>query len=154
MHFLFSERARSDAREELMALDRRGLRVHVLSGDRQAKVAALAVDLGLPEDRVLGGLSPQDKASWLDIHGADQALMLGDGANDSLAFDRALCRGTPAIHQGVLEQKADFYYLGRGIAGIRSLFEVNDARRNAQRMQIVFMASATFRKPAMLAPIT
>jgi Cu2+-exporting ATPase len=144
VHFIFAERARSDAREELVALESRGLRIHVLSGDRQAKVTALAADLGLPEGRVLGGLSPQDKARWLDAHGADQSLMLGDGANDSLAFDRALCRGTPAIHQGVLEQKADFYYLGRGIAGIRALFEVNDARRNSQRVQLVFMVAYNF----------
>ena len=140
-HFIFSERARHDARQELVALELRGLRIHVLSGDRQAKVTALAAELGLPEGRVLGGLSPQDKAHWLDVHAADQALMLGDGANDSLAFDRALCRGTPAIHQGVLEKKADFYYLGRGIAGIRSLFEVNDARRRSQRVQLVFMVA-------------
>ncbi len=141
VHFLFAERARSGAREELAALERRGLGIHVLSGDRQAKVTALAWDLGLPEGRMLGGLSPQDKARWLETHGADQTLMLGDGANDSLAFDRALCRGTPAIHQGVLEQKADFYYLGRGIAGIRALFEINDARRRSQRMQLVFMVT-------------
>ena len=48
--------------------------------------------------------------------------MLGDGVNDSLAFERAMCRGTPVIHRGALEQKADFYYLGRGIGGIRALF--------------------------------
>ena len=39
--------------------------------------------------------SPAGKAAWLEEHNADDALMLGDGANDSLAFDRALCRGTP-----------------------------------------------------------
>ena len=65
--------------------------------------------------------------------------MLGDGANDSLAFDRALCRGTPAVHRGVLERKADFYYLGRGIAGIRGLFEINDARHRTQVALLVFM---------------
>jgi len=139
--FTFAERARADAREELQALERRGLGIHVLSGDRQAKVTALGWDLGLPDACVLGGLSPQDKAGWLDAHGADQTLMLGDGANDSLAFDRALCRGTPAIHQGVLGQKADFYYLGQGIAGIRALFEVNDARRNTQRVLLAFMVA-------------
>ena len=41
----------------------------------------------------------------------------------------------------MLEQKADFYYLGRGIAGIRALFVINDARRNSQRMQLVFMVA-------------
>jgi Cu2+-exporting ATPase len=64
--------------------------------------------------------------------------MLGDGANDSLAFDRALCRGTPVIHRGVLERKADFYYLGRGIGGIRALFEVNAIRRRTHVAVLVF----------------
>ena len=139
--FMFSERARVDARDELQALAKRGLGTHVLSGDRQARVAALAWDLGLSDENVIGGMSPQEKAGWLDAHDADRTLMLGDGANDSLAFDRALCRGTPAIHQGVLGQKADFYYLGRGIAGVRALFEVNDARRRTQGVLLVFMVA-------------
>jgi P-type Cu2+ transporter len=41
----------------------------------------------------------------------------------------------------VLEQKADFYYLGRGIAGIRGLFEINDARHHTQVALLVFMIS-------------
>jgi Cu2+-exporting ATPase len=64
--------------------------------------------------------------------------MLGDGANDSLAFDRALCRGTPVVHRGVLEKKADFYYLGRGIGGIRELFGVDAVRRRTQWIILVF----------------
>jgi Cu2+-exporting ATPase len=64
--------------------------------------------------------------------------MLGDGANDSLAFDRALCRGTPVIHRGVLESKSDFYYLGRGIGGLRALFDVNSTRRRTQCVILVF----------------
>ena len=64
--------------------------------------------------------------------------MLGDGANDSLAFDLALCRGTPVIHRGILERKADFYYLGRGIGGLRALFEVNAIRRRTQQAVLIF----------------
>jgi Cu2+-exporting ATPase len=64
--------------------------------------------------------------------------MLGDGANDSLAFDRALCRGTPVVHRGVLERKADFYYLGGGIGGIRALIGINDVRRRTQRIILGF----------------
>jgi Cu2+-exporting ATPase len=63
---------------------------------------------------------------------------LGDGANDSLAFDRALCRGTPVIHRGLLERKADFYYLGHGIGGLRAMFEVNVIRRRTHRAVLVF----------------
>ena len=135
--FRFADTARSDAREEIEALTRRGLQVVVLSGDRKEKVATLMRELGLPLDNGYAELSPRDKADWFAEH--DDALMLGDGANDSLAFDRALCRGTPVIHRGVLAQKADFYYLGRGIGGIRGLFEINDARHRTQVALLVFM---------------
>ncbi|AHF89373.1 copper-exporting ATPase [Opitutaceae bacterium TAV5] len=138
--FWFADQARADAREELAALRARGLGVAVLSGDRPEKVAALARDLGLPkETAVLGGLSPEEKAAWVEHHAPADTLMLGDGANDSLAFDRALCRGTPVVHRGVLGQKADFYYLGRGIGGIRALLEMNGARHRTHLALLVFM---------------
>ena len=135
--FAFADTARADARGELAALAQRGLKIVVLSGDRREKVAALMRELGLPEANGYAELTPQQKAEWFAAH--DDALMLGDGANDSLAFDQALCRGTPVVHRGVLEQKADFYYLGRGIAGIRALFEINDARHRTQVALLVFM---------------
>jgi Cu2+-exporting ATPase len=136
--FRFTDSARPDAAAELAALARRGLQTHILSGDREEKVVKLARELGLPETRALGNHSPREKAEWIERHAASDALMLGDGANDSLAFDRALCRGTPVVHRGVLEQKADFYYLGRGIGGLRALFEVDVIRRRTQMAILVF----------------
>jgi Cu2+-exporting ATPase len=136
--FHFTDTARHDARAEVAALGRRGLVVHLLSGDRSDKVAALAHQLGVAPSRAHGDMTPEAKASWLETIGRDSSLMLGDGANDSLAFDRALCRGTPVIHRGILEQKADFYYLGRGIDGIRALFETDDIRRRTQSVILAF----------------
>ena len=136
--FYFADTMRTDARAEVAALRRRGFSVQILSGDRREKVAALAEELGLPPGCGLGELTPQEKAAWFAGDWPEQSLMLGDGANDSLVFDRALCRGTPVIHRGLLEQKADFYYLGRGIGGIRALFEVDAVRRRTQRVILVF----------------
>jgi len=136
--FHFADAVRSDAPAEVAALTAGGFSVHILSGDRREKVAALAAALGLPAAHALGELTPGEKAGWLDAHGRGDALMLGDGANDSLAFDRALCRGTPVIHRGILEQKADFYYLGRGIGGLRALFAVNRFRRRTQVWILIF----------------
>jgi Cu2+-exporting ATPase len=136
--FHFADTARSDAQQELAALGRRGLSVHLLSGDRGDKVATLADQLGIARDQAHGDMTPEAKAAWFERIGHDASLMLGDGANDSLAFDRALCRGTPVIHRGVLEQKADFYYLGRGIDGIRALLETDDVRRRTQTVILAF----------------
>lgn len=136
--FRFTDAVRPDAVVETAALRARGLETFILSGDQPAKVARLAHELGLPEAQGVAGATPQDKADWIRRHDARDTLMLGDGANDSLAFDAAFARGTPVIHRGVLEGKADFYYLGRGLAGIRRLFEVNDARRRTQTWLLVF----------------
>jgi Cu2+-exporting ATPase len=135
--FRFADSARPDARRELAALRNRGYPAFILSGDDSAKVASLASELGLPEANAVGGMSPDGKAAWLDARAHD-TMMLGDGANDSLAFDRALCRGTPVVHRGVLERKADFYYLGRGIGGVRALFEVNAIRHRTQWAVLIF----------------
>ena len=136
--FRFTDTARPDARAELDALTRRGFETFILSGDSEGKVASLAANLGIPPQNARAALSPADKAAWLDAHAASDALMLGDGVNDSLAFDSALCRGTPVIHRGVLEQKADFYYLGRGIGGVRALFEIDVVRRRTQTSILIF----------------
>jgi Cu2+-exporting ATPase len=136
--FCFYDAVRADARAEIAALWARGLPSYILSGDSVEKVALLAGQLGITADRAMGEMTPQEKAGWINDHAATDALMLGDGANDSLAFDRALCRGTPVIHRGILQRKADFYYLGRGIGGLRALFEVNVLRSRTQWAVLIF----------------
>ena len=136
--FRFADAVRADAREEIAALGRAGLTSYILSGDRRDKVVAMAQALGLPEAQAAAEVTPEEKASWVRRIDARDTLMLGDGANDSLAFDAAFARGTPVIHRGVLEGKADFYYLGRGLAGLRRLFEVNATRARTQAVLIGF----------------
>jgi len=128
--FRFREAARPDAVEELADFRRRGFTLDILSGDHASKVQALAATLGIPSDHARARLSPQEKARWLAEH-APNALFLGDGANDSLAFDAALVRGTPAVERGLLAEKADFYFLSRGLRPVRALFATAHARRRA-----------------------
>ena len=136
--FRFTDAVRADAAAEIAALRTRGFEAYILSGDRRAKVDLMTQALGLPASHGLAEATPEEKAAWIGLTDNRDTLMLGDGANDSLAFDAAFARGTPVIHRGVLEGKADFYYLGRGLAGIRRLFEVNDARRHTQMGLLVF----------------
>lgn len=128
--FRFHEAARPDAATELDAFRQHGFALDILSGDRPEKVRALAATLGIPAAHAQARLSPEDKARWIESHAPD-ALFLGDGANDSLAFDAALVRGTPAVERGLLAEKADFYFLSRGLHPVSELFAVARARRRA-----------------------
>jgi Cu2+-exporting ATPase len=139
--FAFSEEARSDAAEEIAALRSLGKQVYILSGDRAGKVATMARRLGLPEDQCRGEMSPGDKAEWVRAMDDRDTLMIGDGANDSLAFNESYCNGTPAIDRGLLEQKADFYFLGRGLNGVRQLLEAGRRRKTTARRVIGFALS-------------
>jgi len=136
--FRFADTVRADARVEIAALRAAGHEVFILSGDRQAKVDAMTREIGLPEDHGAGEVGPEGKADWVRRHDNKDTLMLGDGANDSLAFTCAHCRGTPMVHRGALESKADFYYLGRGIGGIRRLLAVDRIRARTQRWVLGF----------------
>ena len=127
--FLFAEQSRAYAREVIDGLRADGVAIFILSGDQPEKVAALLGQLGLPAGSGLGGLSPEQKAAWIRRHDGAATLMLGDGANDALAFSEATLRGTPVVDLGLLEQKADFYLLGRDLRGLGRLFAVARHRR-------------------------
>ncbi|MHA3775613.1 heavy metal translocating P-type ATPase metal-binding domain-containing protein [Verrucomicrobiota bacterium sgz303538] len=136
--FSFGEEARSDAGEEISSLGARNCRVFILSGDRNSKVEAMADRLELPREQCHGEMSPEQKAEWLAHLDKEDTLFIGDGANDSLAFDEAWCTGTPAVDRGLLEQKADFYFLGRGLNGVRALLDMAVRRRRTARGVVGF----------------
>jgi Cu2+-exporting ATPase len=113
--FPLREAVRPDARRVLEQLQRGGLEVWLLSGDAQDRVSEVAHSLGIPPARALGALSPDAKAEEVSRLDARDTLYLGDGVNDSLAFERALIAGTPAIDRPALAAKSDFFLLGDGI---------------------------------------
>ena len=119
--FRFKDTIRPETRDTLAALRRQGYTLHILSGDRSEKVAHLADKAGIPLECALGNLSPAQKATAVRELDQNDTLYLGDGANDSLAFDEAFCTGTPVVDKGVLENRADFYFLGRSLGFVGHL---------------------------------
>ena len=134
--FEFQEELRPEVFTQMERLRHRNLSIVLLSGDAPSRVREIGRQLGIDQNHALGGLLPQEKADMVKKRWPAGALMVGDGANDSLAFDAALCRGTPAVDTGWLEHKADFYLLGRGLGGLPVLFET--ARRVLFSTRVVF----------------
>jgi Cu2+-exporting ATPase len=92
----------------------------------------------LPAAQAHGGLSPEEKAVRVRELDAQDTLYLGDGANDSLAFDAALVTGTPVVDRSLLESKADFYTLGAGLGFLPGLLATAAARVAAVRAAFGF----------------
>lgn len=139
--FHCDETLRADAIEEVRKLHADGIRCCILSGDDPIRVERIARALSIPPDGALGNLSPDSKARWLrDAQARKDTLMLGDGANDALAFNESLCCGTPAVDRGLLEHRCDFYLLGKGLKGVRALLEMARKKEKLTRTILLFGA--------------
>jgi Cu2+-exporting ATPase len=136
--FRFRESLRPGSVKMLRSLEAGGLSLHVFSGDHPDKVCQLAEALELPASQAHGGLSPEEKATRVRELDAQDTLYLGDGANDSLAFDVALVTGTPVVDRSLLESKADFYTLGQGLGFLPDLLATAVARVDAVRAAFGF----------------
>ncbi|MBI3944850.1 MAG: HAD-IC family P-type ATPase, partial [Armatimonadetes bacterium] len=84
-----ADRVRPDAAEMVSALKGAGLRMGILSGDREAAVRPVARAVGVTE--VWSGLAPTDKVAALSKARRDGEVvgMVGDGLNDAPALAAA-----------------------------------------------------------------
>ena len=139
--FRFRDALRAESLAQVEALQGRGLRVNILSGDREAKVAAIAKQLHLSAEQWRHGLTPEEKAAWISAHEPQSTLYIGDGANDSLAFDAAACAGSPVTGRSFLEHKADFYFLGHSMRFMSGLLEIAATHRRAVHAVFGFAVS-------------
>lgn len=97
---ILSDPTKADAKRTIDALQSRyGLRVWMLSGDREETAQALGKTLGIASERVIAGVKPDGKVDALKrIKGSEQQVaMVGDGINDAPALaasDLGLAMGT------------------------------------------------------------
>ena len=136
--FRFRDEPRPDAAKEVQKLLSSGIQIHLLSGDRAPKVRTLAAAMGIPQANAHGGLTPEEKEQRMRDLDRGDTLYIGDGMNDSLAFSAAACTGTPVVDKGLLESKADFYFLGRSLRFVSQLRATGRLRTRAVRRVAVF----------------
>jgi Cu2+-exporting ATPase len=123
----FDETLRPDVCEALTALRADGLRITLLSGDVQARVARMGALLGI--DEVHGGASPADKLNMVRAAQArgEGVVMVGDGINDAPVLaqaDVSIAMGAGAL---LARGEADSVLLADRLSGVL------DLRRTSRR---------------------
>ncbi len=83
--FQTEDALKSDALETVRALQRAGLAVHLLSGDRVDRVRAVATELGIDYVYTMAAQTPAGKVRYIEQLRAEgrKVAMIGDGVNDA-----------------------------------------------------------------------
>ncbi|MEY3003065.1 MAG: hypothetical protein RLZZ491_241 [Pseudomonadota bacterium] len=125
----FSDRLRDGASDLVAALQARGLRVILISGDTQPAVARFGQTIGITE--IIAEAMPDQKAALvadLTEHAA-KVLMVGDGLNDTAALARAHVSISPASALDAARSASDMVLMGRSLSPIADAMRTATAAR-------------------------
>ncbi|MFM7651388.1 MAG: heavy metal translocating P-type ATPase [Vulcanococcus sp.] len=122
------DQPRVEARATLAALAAQGLRLGLLSGDRQGPVQRLAAELGLPSEQLAWELQPQQKLERIEAaRQRGPVAMVGDGINDAPALAAADVGIAVGTGTQIAMDTADLVVLGDRLEAIPAALQL--ARR-------------------------
>jgi P-type Cu2+ transporter len=134
--FAVRQRLRPDAARVIEDLNRMGLAVEILSGDREPAVKAAAAALGIHQWRA--EVTPVDKIARIEDlarHG-HKVLMVGDGLNDAPALAAAHASMSPVSATHMSQAVADAVFLGERLAPVETALRVSRKARLLMRQNL------------------
>ncbi|KRQ98129.1 heavy metal translocating P-type ATPase [Bradyrhizobium valentinum] len=116
--FAVCQSLRPDARAVIAALQKRGVAVEIVSGDREPAVRAAAEMLQIPEWRA--GVTPADKIARIGElkRQGFKVMMVGDGLNDAPSLAAAHVSMSPISAAHLSQATADLVFLGNRLAPV------------------------------------
>ncbi|MGR3293621.1 MAG: heavy metal translocating P-type ATPase metal-binding domain-containing protein [Candidatus Scalindua sp.] len=130
------DRLHSDAKQTIAQLNTMGIKTHILSGDKSIPVSSVAKKLHIANEQSSSNLIPEKKNEI--IKKFSHSLMVGDGANDSLAMST----DTVSIAvQGSVESclvAADIYVTREGVSPVKDLILLSRNTFGVIKRNLVF----------------
>jgi len=132
------QRLRPDALEVVARLRAAGLRMEILSGDRDAAVERVARALGVDQWRA--GMTPAEKIARIaELKGEGRrVLMVGDGLNDAPSLATANVSMSPVTAADISQAAADAVFLGDRLAPVESAIAIARVAQRLMRQNLAF----------------
>jgi Cu2+-exporting ATPase len=142
--FLCADEVRPECAKVISDLStERGLKVEILSGDRESIAFAVGGKIGVSSQHIRGDLTPEEKASIACAREAEcPTAFVGDGVNDAAALKS--CSVGIAVHGGaeVSLAVADVYLSAPGLLPLKELLD--GATRTMRTIKVSLWISATY----------
>ena len=123
---------RRGSKELIHGFNKRSVSIEILSGDQQSSVSNFASQIGLPDESAHGGLSPEQKVSWVEKRSQTHVtMMVGDGFNDSAALAVADVGIAVGTGESVNLEAADIMFPGDEPKMLLELHDLSKKMNNA-----------------------
>lgn len=121
--FKFRDELRKDAKDTIQALQRRGLKLYLLSGDRQEIVDETGRQLGIPDIR--SGMKPEDKYNFMQElrRQGHKVMMVGDGMNDAPTLAGADVSVSPSSAIDLARNSSSVVFTGEMLSPLLRLIQ-------------------------------
>lgn len=136
--FGLEDSLRPDALETVTGLQKRGILVHLLSGDDDSPVHSIARQLSIPAQNIRSRCTPADKQAYIQAlvpspHQQPRmktptTIFIGDGTNDAIA----LASSTIGVHMNqetgsdVAKSAADVVLMRPSLIGLLTMINISD----------------------------
>ncbi|MCK5662009.1 MAG: HAD-IC family P-type ATPase, partial [Thiotrichaceae bacterium] len=118
-----SDKVRRDAPDAIKSLKKLGIIPGIISGDIPEVVETVRCELNITSDLAWAKISPEKKNEIVSRY--DNAIMVGDGANDALALSQSFVGIAVAGSVEVSLRAADVYLTSPGVTPIVNLIEIS-----------------------------
>ncbi|EKV11060.1 Copper-transporting ATPase, putative [Penicillium digitatum] len=153
--FGLEDSLRADATHVVHTLQKRGVSVHVVSGDDEGAVQNVAIKLRIPESNVRARSSPADKQVYVknllgNCSDGDVPIVIfcGDGTNDAVA----LAQATIGVHMNegsdVAQSAADIVLMRPNLSGLLTMMDASKV--SVRRIKFNFAWSFIYNTFAVL----
>lgn len=118
----FTDEIRDTSPQVIKAIKKMKLPLKILSGDTQENTELVGIECGIEKQNCFGKQTPNDKLNW--IQKFDHSIMIGDGANDSLALQAASVGIAVRGSMDLSLKHADVYFTDGGLDPLLKLFAI------------------------------
>lgn len=141
---------RSSAKATVENLHKRGIRVHMITGDHERAAAGVAKALSIPSSLVQARLKPADKKEYVDALQADNKIVMfvGDGTNDAVALKASAIGVHLNRGSDVAKSAADIVLMNPHLLDVCVLLDIS--RAAYRRIVLNFVWSFVYNSMAVL----